>query len=119
MAGEFFDHVAQRRHECGAVEAGRPGQMIAPAGFLVGLVSVGEGGRDQSPDFSRDATAESDGTQDDHVHRPLVAVLLPGAYGWEDRQPSIPDTAIIFPPCRFKEREANTPPGHTHAFITQ
>src|SRR3546814_15092682 len=75
--------------------------MIAPAGFLVGLVSVGEGGRDQSPDFSRDAAGEFDGQQDVHVHRHMVAVLLHGAYGEEDRNRAIADTAIIFRPWQF------------------
>src|SRR3546814_20648505 len=92
--------------------------MIAPAGFLVGLVSVGEGGRDQSPDFSRDAAGEFDGQQDVHVHRHMVAVLLHGAYGAEDRNRAIADTAIIFRPWQFVGEDGITQHASSPDFIS-
>lgn len=76
VAHEFLHHVLERVHEACAIQAGRAGEKISTAGFLVRFVSVCERWRDKRPNLFSYAAREFGRQENIDMHRHVMPMLL-------------------------------------------
>src|SRR5680860_936866 len=101
VADELLDHVLERVDQSSAVQTGGTGKEVAATRFLMRLVAIGKGRRDQCTRLSGSAPGKFGGQQNVDMHRHVVAMLLHRPQGNQDRHVAVLDTRLIGGPRQF------------------
>ncbi|MNP36115.1 hypothetical protein D3C76_1294790 [compost metagenome] len=113
MARQLADDVLHRAGEGGAVQAGGTGEVVAAAGFLLGLVAVLQARQDQGIDTLGDPLADGGGQQHVHVHAHVMAMLLQRAHRQHHHAIAPGDPGFVFLPGQLADENTlahrNTP----------